>query len=76
MRVYRTEPFDTVCYNGVHAHHTHTHTRQNWIFEEIHQELSAVTCKLDEKQINLGSTLRIMEVLANDLCDQNRRQIE
>ena len=28
---------------------THTHTRQNWIFEEIHQELNPVTCKLKLK---------------------------
>ena len=58
------------------SHHGY-YIRQNWIFEEIHQELSPVTCKLDdEKQTNLRSTLRIMEVLPNDLCDQNQRQIE
>ena len=33
-----------------------THTRQEWIFEKIRQELSPVTCKLDEKQINLHRT--------------------
>ena len=31
----------------------HTHTRQEWIIIVIRQELSPVTCKLDEKQINL-----------------------
>ena len=25
---------------------THTHTRQNWIFEEIHQELSHVNVQI------------------------------
>ena len=42
----------------------------------IRQELNPVTCKLDEKQINLRSILRIMEVLLNDLQVQNRHQIE
>ena len=30
-----------------------THTRQEWIIIVIRQELNPVTCKLDEKQINL-----------------------
>ena len=34
------------------------------------------TCKVDEKQINQRSTLRIMEVLQNDHRDQNRHQIK
>ena len=48
----------------------HTHTRQNWIiFEEIHQELSPVNVQItvDGTQINLRSTLRIMEVLPNGI---------
>ena len=53
---------------------THTHTRQNWIFEEIHQELSPLTCKIDGKQINLRS-IRIIEVLRKVHRDQNRHQI-
>ena len=53
---------------------THTHTRQNWIFEEIHQELSPLTCKIDGKQINLRS-IRIIEVLRKVYRDQNRHQI-
>ena len=32
--------------------HTDTHTRQNWIFEEIHQELSPVTCN-QPRQLDL-----------------------
>ena len=31
---------------------THTHTRQEWIFEKIRQELSPVTCKLDDHEPN------------------------
>ena len=37
------------------------HTRQNWIFEVIHQELSLFICKLDRKHSNLSSIIRIME---------------
>ena len=37
------------------------HTRQNWIFEVIHQELSLFICKLDGKHSNLSSIIRIME---------------
>ena len=37
------------------------HTRQNWIFEVIHQELSPFICKLDGKHSNLSSIIRIME---------------
>ena len=31
----------------------HTHTRQEWLIIVIRQELNPVTCKLDEKHINL-----------------------
>ena len=62
--------------DGSHTQtHTHAHTRQYWIFEEIHQELSPLRCKLDGKQINLRS-IRIIEVLQKDHRDQNRHQIE
>ena len=54
------------------SHHGY-YTRQNWIFEGIHQELSPLTRKLDGKQINLR--IRIIEVLRNVHRDQNRHQI-
>ena len=34
------------------THSPHTHTRQNWIFEEIHQEVSPVTCN-QPRQLDL-----------------------
>ena len=78
-----TSSSSTVTHKGVvssgsmapcRSHHGY-HTRQNWIFEEIHQELSPLTCKSDGKQINLRS-IRIIEVLQKYHRDQNRHQIE
>ena len=48
-----------------------THTRQEWIFEKIRQELSPVACKLTYivQPTNNGSS-------PTDLHDLNRHQIE
>ena len=56
-----------------HPHFTpncfrYTHTRLEWIIWVIRQELNPVTCKLDGKQINQRSILRIMDVPETSSC--------
>ena len=60
-------------------HHDLKHTRQNWIFEEIHQELSPVTYnqprQLDLKQISWLYFARTMKVFPKiSYVDQTRIQ--
>ena len=38
--------------------HARTHTRQNWIFEEIHQELSPLTCNLQKIDMKMKQVRR------------------
>ena len=48
--------------------HHRNHTRLEWIIWVIRQELNPVTCKLDGKQINQRSILRIMDVPETSSC--------
>jgi hypothetical protein len=55
---------------------TQTQTRQNWIFSEIHQELSPETCKLVMKTTIKRRTFGKGDVLQKDIHDQNNHQVD
>ena len=49
------------CVNSeVRAVISHHYTRQEWIFVEIRWELNSLTCKFDETNIDLWSSIRIL----------------